>query len=218
MIGPNAASLLLYFAVHPLLAQAQSYLIGTYAGGGLPTTPSVAVNASLGQPQSVAVDGKGNVYLSADNCVFRVDTSGTLTRVAGSSSAPGFSGDGGAATSARLAYPAGIALDSAGNLYIADSGNHRIRKVAAANGSISTIAGTGFLGFSGEGGTATAARLSGPSGVAVDVSGNLYIADTGNNRVRKLTAANGLITTVAGNGSFGYAGDGSLRAGRSKPV
>lgn len=118
---------------------------------------------------------------------------------------PGFSGDGLAATSAQLSSPNGIAVDSAGNLFIADTNNHRIREVSAT-GVISTVAGTGTPGFSGDGGAATAATLSGPSDVAVDAAGNLYIADTGNYRVRKVTTS-GTIVTVAGNGSFASAGD-----------
>ena len=108
-------------AILPALCQAQAYLIGTVAGGGLPATPAPAVNSSLGPTHGVALDASGNVYLSAANCVFKVDISGTLTRVAGASTAFGYSGDGGPATSAKLYDPAGVAVDGAGNLYIADN-------------------------------------------------------------------------------------------------
>ena len=114
-----------------------------------------------------------------------------------------YGGDNGPATSAQLASPLGVAVDSAGNLYIADTDNHRIRKVS--NGVITTVAGNGTAGFSGDNGPATSAQLNYPAGVAVDSAGNLYIADTDNNRIRKVS--NGVITTVAGNGTLGFSGD-----------
>ena len=135
----------------------------------------------------------------------RSQTNGIITTVAGDGP-QGDSGDGGQATSAQLSNPSGVAVDAAGNLYIADSGNHRIRKVAA-NGIITTVAGNGSYGYSGDGGRATSAQLAAPWGVAVDAAGNLYIADTNNGVIRKV-AASGIITTVAGNGSHGYSGDG----------
>jgi len=118
--------------------------------------------------------------------VRKVSTSGTITTVAGNGTF-GFSGDGGPATSAGLSFPLGVAVDAAGNLYIADSGNDRVRKVSTS-GTITTVAGIGGCGFSGDGGPATNASLSDPSGVAVDTAGNLYIADSANNRVRKVAA------------------------------
>jgi len=137
------------------------------------------------------------------NTVLRLDsTTGILTRVAGNGTT-GFSGDNGPATSAQFYFPTGIAVDSSGNLYIADTGNNRIRKVS--NGVITTVAGNGSGGFSGDNGAATGARLSNPQGVAVDTAGNLYIADVGNQRVRKVS--NGVITTAAGNGTQGFSGD-----------
>jgi hypothetical protein len=116
--------------------------------------------------------------------VRKVSTSGTITTVAGNGT-PGFSGDGGPATNARLRPPTGVAVDAAGNLYIADIFNQRVRKVSTS-GTITTVAGTGIYGFSGDGGPATNARLAYPSGVAVDAAGNLYIADQNNHRVRKV--------------------------------
>jgi sugar lactone lactonase YvrE len=186
-------------------ALAQTYTIQTFAGGVLPENIT-GVSASLGNVSGVAVDQAGNVLLALSdyNLVLHLDSaSGMLTRVAGNGTR-GFGGDGGAAPSAELAGPAGITIDSAGNLYIADAGNHRIRMVA--NGTITTVAGNGTRGYSGDGGPATSAQLDGASDVAVDSSGNLYIADFYNQAVRKV--ANGTITTAAGNGSYGYGGDG----------
>jgi len=122
---------------------------------------------------------------------------GTITTVVGTGTA-GFSGDGGAATAAKINSPRGLFIDGAGNLYIADRLNHRIRKVDA-DGIITTVAGTGVQGFSGDGGPATAAQLNDPTGVAVDEAGNLYIADAENHRIRKVDTG-GIITTVAGTG------------------
>ena len=132
---------------------------------------------------------------------------GLITTVAGTG-AEGFSGDGGPATRAQLAYPRGLAVDSAGDLYIADVGNHRVRKVDVRTGLITTVAGTGAEGFSGDGGPATRAQLAYPRGLAVDSAGDLYIADVGNHRVRKVDGRTGRITTVAGTGTEGFSGDG----------
>jgi len=125
---------------------------------------------------------------------------------------PGYSGDGGAATSADLDFPDGTAVDSAGNLYIVDDQNNRIRKVTVATGVITTVAGNGIAGYSGDGKSATAAELSSPTGLAVDTAGNLYIVDDGNNAIRKVTASTGIITTLAGNGNCGFSGDGGPAA------
>jgi uncharacterized protein (TIGR03437 family) len=127
---------------------------------------------------------------------------GVLTLVAGNGT-PGYSGDNGPATSAQLNHPLGVAVDAAGNLYIVDNYNNRVRKVS--NGVMTTVAGNGTCGNGGDNGPVTSAQLCGPNGVAVDSAGNLYIADTGNNRIRKVS--NGVITTVAGNGVYGYGGD-----------
>src|SRR5206468_1926709 len=137
-----------------------------------------------------------------------------ISPVAGNGS-PAFAGDGGAATSASLNGPVAVALDASGNLYVADQGNHRIRKVAAATGIITTVAGNGINTFAGDGGAATSASLSHPNGVALDAGGNLYIADLGNERIRKVVAATGIVTTVAGNGVFGFAGDGGAATNAS---
>ncbi|MGE7271105.1 fibronectin type III domain-containing protein [Brevibacillus panacihumi] len=173
-----------------------------YSGDGGPATL-----AQLYYPTGVAVDSSGSLYIvdNANNRIRKVDTSGQISTVAGMGTS-GYSGDGGPATSAQLNYPNGVTVDSNGNLYIADSSNHRIRKVDTS-GTISTVAGNGNLGYSGDGGPATWYTLNGPTGVAVDGSGNLYIADNSNNRIRKVDVS-GMISTIAGTGKDGYSGDG----------
>ena len=158
----------------------------------------------------MAADGAGNVYIADyDNHQIRKVAAGTgiLTTVAGGA-ANGFSGDGGPATAALLSYPLGLTVDAGGNLYLADRNNQRIRKVDAATGIITTVAGNGNVGVGGDGGAATAAELCDPWGLAVDGTGNLYIGDSCNYRVRKVDAATGIITTIAGTGTYGFSGDG----------
>ena len=173
-----------------------------FGGDGGPAT-----EAQINGPYDVAVDGTGNLYIVDGNNhrIRKVDATGTITTVAGTGER-GFGGDGGPATEAQLRSPTGIAMDGAGNLYIADRINYRIRKVDLT-GTISTIAGTGELGFGGDGGPATEAQLDFPTGVAVDGAGNLYIADNFNNRIRKVDAT-GTISTIAGTGERGFGGDG----------
>jgi len=183
-----------------------------YAGAG-----GTATSAQLHSPVSVAVDTSGNIYVVDQwNAVIRKVTisTGILTTIAGTLTPTppsnwGYSGDTGPATSAELDSPYNVALDSSGNLYIADYGNNRIRKVTVATGIIATVAGTGTAGYSGDGGAATSAKINYPDNVAVDVYGNIYIADTANNRIRKVTVATGIITTAAGTGTAGYSGDGA---------
>ena len=168
-----------------------------------------ALNASMKFPSDVAVDSKGNLYISdfQNNRIRKVDTSGIITTVAGTGTS-GYSGDNGQATSAKLNFPSGLAIDSHDNLYIADESNQVIRKLDTASGIITTVAGTGTSGYTGDGGPASGARLNNPSGVAVDSAGALYIADMSNNVIRKVQ--NNVISTVAGNGTAGYSGDGDL--------
>ena len=167
---------------------------------------SIAANqASIGDPPRVAVDGAGNLYFGGSHCVFKVDSSGTLTRIAGNGRS-GYSGDGGAATLAQVQLPAGIAVDSSVNIYVADTSANVVRVISAA-GIISTYAGQGAAGYTGDGGPAAQAQLNTPMGLALDAAGNLYIADSGNSVVRKVSKT-GAITTFAGNGSAGYSGDG----------
>jgi uncharacterized protein (TIGR03437 family) len=182
---------------------AGNYTLGAgYSGDG-----AAAADAQLKQPAGVVLDAAGNLYISdfGNNVIRKVTSGGTITTFAGNGVA-GYSGDGGLATSASLNGPRGIAVDASGNLYIADTVNHRIRKVAA-DGTIGTVAGIGTAGFSGDLNRATSAALNSPRGVAVDASGNLYIADSLNSRIRRV-AANGAIATVAGSGRIGYSGDG----------
>jgi uncharacterized protein (TIGR03437 family) len=237
-------------------------IISTVAGNGTAGflgDAAAATSAELYNPSGVAVDSSGNIYIAdTGNCVIRKVAGTTITTYAGSNTDYaincGASGDHGLATNALLASPIGLALDTAGNLYIADFGSNRIRIVAASNGYITTlstgsfnlsgprgvavdaagnvyiadtgngrilkvtpsgsitvttkVAGTGVNGFSGDGGPAASAQLSSPAGVAVDAAGNIYIADTNNNRIRRVSAATGNITTVAGTSRSGYTGDG----------
>jgi sugar lactone lactonase YvrE len=152
---------------------------GGYSGDNGP-----AAQAALNSPRAVAVDSKGTLYIADDiNHVVRKIEGGVITTLAGTGS-QGFSGDGGPAAAATFTSLAGIAVDSDDNLYIADASNNVIRKVTISTGVISRVAGTGSVGYSGDGGSATGANLSGPLGVAVDAAGNVYIADTGNSVIR----------------------------------
>lgn len=210
----NARTLIADTGNHALRAVSAQGIITTIAGtgsagysgdGGVPTS------AALRSPAGVAVDYAGNVYIAdtGNNVIRRISLANVITTFAGTGT-PGNSGDGGPATAATLSAPAGLVVDGSGNLYIADAGNHAIRKVVLATGIISTVAGSGSAGNSGDGGAATAAMLNGPKAIAVDAAGDLYIADTGNHTIRFVGAATGLISTIAGAGSSGYAGDGGL--------
>ncbi len=193
-----------------LIADIRNYRIRMVAPSGMITTVAgngtqgvlgdggPATGARLDTPAGVATDSSGNLYIAdtANNRIRKVSSSGTITTVAGNGTPSGYPGTGGPATSASIDRPYGLATDSSGNLFIADTYSHRIRKVSAS-GTITTVAGNGADGFSGDGGPATMASLNYPVGVATDSSGNLFIADTYNHRIRKVDAT-GTITTVAG--------------------
>ena len=183
------------FAIFSILIPAPGFAEGV---------PATETEISL--VDGLAVDKEGNIYISSrdHNIINRIDKKGMMTRFAGTGES-GYSGDGGSALEATLKIPAGLALDDKGNVYIADRENHVVRKVDA-RGKITTVAGTGTPGFSGDGGPAVQAGLNLPSGLAFDGKGNLYIADRSNNRIR-VVDAKGIINTYAGSGTDGYGGD-----------
>ena len=200
-------------------------LITTFAGNGSSGHSGdggLAINASLDKPRSVWAGAFGIVYIAdtGNDCIRKIDASETITTVAGIGRSHGFSGDGGDATNAQLDKPRGVWVDSSENIYIADTNNHVIRKVDAATGIITTVAGIGKQnGYTGDTGLATAAELNKPQGVYVDPAGNIYIADTENHAIRKVDATTGIITTIAGTGSSGDTGDGgaAILAELNKP-
>lgn len=178
-----------------------------YTGGG-----QLATSAPLNRPYGVCLDSQGNIYIS-DTWNFRLrmvsKMTGIITTIAGTGKA-GFSGDGGKASEAAITRILKSTVDfSTGYIYMADADNHRIRMVNPSNRTITTVAGTGLAGFSGDGLPATAAQLFLPSAVTTDADGNLYIADTSNNRIRVVTRSSGIITTFAGSGVPGFSGDGN---------
>jgi uncharacterized protein (TIGR03437 family) len=225
---------LISFLLVAACGQAQQYVISTLAGGPAIPTPIASTSPSIGEPVWVAFGAAGDVYFTNGSTgVYKVDPSGLLTRPSGNAPLGNLAGvavdasgnlylvdttyqrlvklssDGTITTllgGGQLASPAGVAVDPAGNVYVADAGNYRVRKVGV-NGAITTVAGTGSQGYSGDGFLATSAQLSNISGVAADAFGNIYIADTGNQRIRKV-ASTGVITTIAGSGTSGYSGDG----------
>ena len=179
--------------------------IAGYSGNGGPAT-----DAELSAPFDLAIDTAGDIFFSdTGNNVVReiVAATGDIITVAGNGTA-GYSGNGGTATSAELNSPRGVAIDAASDVFIADANNDVIREVVKATGDIVTVAGNGTAGYSGNGGRATAAELNVPIGLAIDAAGDLFIADNGNDRIREVVKATGDITTVAGNGTVGYSGDG----------
>jgi sugar lactone lactonase YvrE len=224
LVGANATLSVAVSGTGPFTYQWQfngtnllNNVITTVAGNGtngFSGDGGAATNAKIAIPTGVTVDVNGNLFIadSGNNRIRKVDTNGIITTVAGNGTI-GYSGDGGAATNAKIAKAFGVAMDVNGNLFIADSGNNRIRKVDT-NGIITTVAGKGpnypsVGSFSGDGGLATNANLFASSGIAVDANGNLIIADSSNNRLRKVDT-NGIITTVAGTNSVGFSGDGGL--------
>ena len=180
-----------------------------YSGDGGPAT-----SASISFPYGVCVDATGNILFADgnNNRIRKIDVNGIITTIVGNGN-QGYSGDGGPATSASITFPHGLNLDIYGNMFITEGYGYRIRKVDA-NGIITTVAGNGNQGYSGDGGPATSASLNFPTGVNVDAFGNIFIADLNNHRIRKVDV-NGIITTVAGNGAQGYSGDGSAATSAS---
>jgi sugar lactone lactonase YvrE len=201
--------LLFIIVLLPLLGSAQ--IISTFAGGGtMLGDGGAATSAKVLNPNGGSFDRFGNYYVASNNGhrIRRVDTAGIITTVAGNGTS-GYSGDGGSAMLAQLKNPEAAIVDTNGNIYIADAGNSRIRKVDAMTGIITTIAGTSTSGFGGDNGPATSAMLADPLDICMDKDGNIYIADYGNARIRKVNALTGIITTIAGNGVASYSGDGS---------
>jgi sugar lactone lactonase YvrE len=186
---------------------------GNGARGGFSTGDGgPALIGKLTYPSGVTVDSSGNIFI-ADSTYCRIREvsaqTGIISTVAGTGTC-GYSVDGGPATSATLNDPSGVAVDRFGNILIADTVNCRVREVSSSTGVISTVAGTGICVYSGDGGTAASASVSQPHGVAADSSGDIFIADTGNCVIRKISASTGIIFTVAGTGTCGYSGDGGL--------
>jgi sugar lactone lactonase YvrE len=197
--------------------------MGVYGGNEHDGEP--ATNAQIIWPDGICLDKFGNIYIaeSGDNRVRKIAASTGIITTIGGTGAHGFSGDGGPATDAQFLAPEAVVADTGGNVYIADAGNSRIRKITLSTGIVTTIVGSGSTGLtgggdSGDGGLATNAEINGPSGICLDNLGNIYIADYGNNKIRKVNAATGIITTFAGKegpvgytgGFVGYSGDGGL--------
>ncbi|MHA6482393.1 cadherin-like beta sandwich domain-containing protein [Paenibacillus sp. strain BS8-2] len=201
---------LLVWGTEPLHAASGDYIY-TLAGTGDAASNGdggAAAAAAVKGPEGIAIDSAGNLYIAEPTAsrVRKVDKlTGIITTVAGDG-VESYSGDGGAATSAQLRYPTSVALDSSGNLYIADTMDSRIRKVDT-HGTITTFAGTGIVGSSGDGGDAAEAELSYPTGLAFDSAGNLFFAEGGTHKIRKINNS-GIIETIAGTGSYGYSGNG----------
>ncbi|MES2513866.1 MAG: T9SS type A sorting domain-containing protein [Bacteroidota bacterium] len=209
------------YSNHQIRKVDASGIITTVAGtgvGGFSGDAGLATNAKLNLPSTLTFDNLGNMYIvdAGNGAIRKVTTAGIISTVVGTG-VNGYSGDGGAATSAKLNFPCGIYIDSNGDIYIADRNNHRIRKVNTS-GIISTYAGTGTSGFSGDGAAAISAKLDMPNGITFDLSGTAYIADAYNNRIR-IVNTSGIISTVAGTGTAGSTGDGgaALNAQLNKP-
>ncbi len=207
----------LYFAEtanHVIRRVSPQGILTTVAGTGeqgFAGDSGPAVSARLDSPAAIALDSGGNLYLADthNHRIRRVDaTTGIITTIAGTG-ASGVSPNGVAATSARLDLPVALAFDGSQNLYFADARLHVIRRIAASTGLVTTIAGNGIQGYSGDNGSALAASIDTPTGLAVDAANNLYLADTHNHRVRRVDAATGIISTIAGTGQPGFSADGA---------
>jgi len=202
--------ILFMMAIMMIATTVKAQIISTVAGNGIngyTGDGGLATLAKLDFPGCIRFDSKGNLYIADNTVIRKVSTQGIISTIAGNGMIKS-SGDGGLATSASFDYVGYIVIDRIGNIYISDVLGCRIRKVDL-NGFITTVAGNGSGGYSGDGGLATSAQLYEPQGLAIDIDGNLYIADQQNGRVRKVDK-NGIITTVAGNGIFGDSGDGGL--------
>jgi uncharacterized protein YjdB/sugar lactone lactonase YvrE len=184
------------------------YTIAGTGVAGFSGDDSLAVNAKINEPNYLTKDAVGNIYFSDYNNrrVRKISTEGIITTIAGNGTS-GSGGDGGPATAAQLIEPGGLAIDASGNIYIADLGSNKIRKVSTS-GVITTFAGTGSSSSSGDGGHATSATLNVPMGLAIDNAGNIYVTEQFGHRVRKITAGSNIISTIAGNGDIGYTGNG----------
>lgn len=192
----------------------KSLTISTVAGNGAEGVSGdggPAINATLSRPTQVAADRRGNLYIAdyGNSRIRKVDRDGKITVFAGTGEA-GFAGDGGQAIQAKINFPHAITVADNGTLYFTDTKNHRVRKITPA-GIITTVAGNGQAGYSGDGGPAIRASFNQPEGIAVDSRGNVFIADFNNHAIRKVSPA-GTITTVAGNGKLGFSGDGARRS------
>lgn len=201
---------IILIVISSIVEKSQAQIITTIAGtgaSGYSGDGGQATSAKFALLNGLTFDTAGSLYIvdGQYSCVRKVNMAGIITTIAGNGTM-GFSGDGGQATAAELSDPTLLAFDATGNLYIADRANSLIRKVTTS-GIISTVAGNGTLGYSGDGGQATLAALNAPTGIALDVFGNFYIADDQNSRIRKVNSA-GIISTIAGNGTMGYSGDG----------
>lgn len=213
-------TLVVFFLIssHRLSAQ----IISTYAGNGSTNESgdgALAAAAGVPHPYGICVDAAGNLYITGTHKVRKVNaTTGIITTVAGTGS-PGFSGDGGPALNARMQFTNGVCVDLQGNIYVTEYTNQRIRKITAATGIITTIAGNGTAGYSGDNGPSVSATVNVPKGICVDASGNVYFADLYNSRVRKISAS-GIISTIAGTGVTAHSGDGgpAQNAGVPTPV
>jgi sugar lactone lactonase YvrE len=177
-----------------------------FAGDG-----GLATAAQMDSPQGLAIDVTGNLYIADthNHRIRKIDTATQIISTVAGTGVVGFSGDGGLAAAAQLDLPTALAVDTSGDLYFADSANHRIRRIDAISDRMSTVIGNGTQGFSGDDGLAIAAAIDSPAGLAVDSAGNIYLADTHNQRIRRIDAATQTITTSAGSGAFGFSGDGS---------
>jgi sugar lactone lactonase YvrE len=200
----------LFICIACISNSGDAQIISTIAGDGSNVYTGdggQATAASLYNPLGVAADAAGNVYISdtKNHSIRKVNTAGIISTIAGTGVA-GYGGDGGPATDAQLNMPSKVAVDDAGNVYIVDNGNYRIRKINTA-GIISTIVGNGTAGNSGDGGPATDAQINASPGLAIDASGNIFFSDVARHTIRKINTT-GIVTTIAGSGVSGYTGDG----------